>query len=137
MSKSPNYEAVVTGTLNRTLQQWASCGRSEFLVEYNTLHNELINLFYPVYFIQDDFTVATLVRQTDNKTMFVGVSKRNVEDPKLPIRGKSLSLSRAVRSLILNRIHKMAECEQNDQIRLVDKFIDDVEVSSTACLTKA
>lgn len=54
------------------------------------------------YFVQDDFTVA-LVSVVENGTIdhkYVGVSKRNPTDHKNVLRGRSLALSRALKSAL-------------------------------------
>lgn len=103
MNKTPNYADVVRGTLGRVLEQ-----HSAPIGMYSDLYDELIKTYCPKYFVQDGFTVATLVHRGSEITEFVGVSKRNASDPKLPLRGKSLALSRAIRSFALTRLQQLA-----------------------------
>lgn len=99
MSRTPNYADVVAGTLGRVLKQddraSGAAGRL-----YADLHEELVTNYYVKYYVQDDFTVAALVRRRDHVTDVIGVSKRNTTDPKNPLRGKSLALSRAIRQFV-------------------------------------
>lgn len=110
MNRVPNYADVVTGTLSRVLKQageWDNEG-----LYYADLSDDLLNNYFPKYVIQGDFTVALLCRVKDQVTEFVGVSKRNVRDPRIPLRGKSLALARAIRTYALTQMQKTSEDAQ-------------------------
>ena len=105
MGNTPNYADVVTGTLKRTLSQ------HEAMYHYDNLLGELTEQWNVAYRTQDNFTTAVLfnvgrdkLEELGPEDMFVGVSKRNAEDRNLPIRGRSLALSRAVHALLMERL---------------------------------
>jgi hypothetical protein len=104
MSNTPNFEDVVVGTLGRTLEQ------HDLMYHYDSLHSELTNEWNVAYRVQDNFTTAVLFKSVSataelrTEDMFVGVSKRNAEDRNLPIRGRSLALSRAVHAFLMDKL---------------------------------
>ena len=110
MSKSPEFKEVAAGTLNRALSQVDHLSPDVKQNTYNEMMNALLN-FEPSYYVQDDFTVALLLTRSGHASRFVGVSKRNVTDPKNPLRGKSLALSRAVRSFVNSRLKRSGGIE--------------------------
>jgi hypothetical protein len=105
MSNTPNFEDVVIGTLGRTLSQ------HDLMYHYDSLHTELTSEWNVAYRVQDNFTTAVLFKtvgrdsgELRTEDMFVGVSKRNTQDRNLPIRGRSLALSRAVHAFLMDRL---------------------------------
>lgn len=113
MSRIPNYADVVAGTIGRVLQQDDRAWGVEKTL-FADFTEELLTKYRVQYYVQDDFTVAALVRLEDRVTTVVGVSKRNITDPKMPLRGKSLALSRAIRKHIQNRLTELTEQTQKD-----------------------
>lgn len=102
MPRVPNYADVVTGTISKILEK-------ELLNvlpadTFANLHDELSSMYYPVYHVQGEFTVALLTHVDSNATECVGVSKRNRADSPNALRGAATALSRAVRAFTYNRV---------------------------------
>lgn len=96
---TPEFVSVVEGVLNRLVEQNVlPAGR------YQEFHEMTVASTHPVYVQQDDFTVALLNSLTSGVTLAVGVSKRNPVDQRLPLRGRALAVSRAVRELVLEQL---------------------------------
>lgn len=106
MSRNPNYADVVTGTVGRVLEQG---GYATYPMFNPCVEETILTQYIPEYHMQDDFTVALLIRVDGGQTRVLGVSKRNAEDAKSPLRGKSLAVSRAVRKLALQLIKEIQQ----------------------------
>jgi hypothetical protein len=108
MTVKVDVETVVTSALTKYLERAAE-------VNSNLDQNKVLVAFggYDVeFFKQDDFTAALLTMPGGKK--FVGISKRNKTDNPIPIRGRSLALSRAVK----HAVDKLIE-EQVRQLTVV------------------
>jgi hypothetical protein len=56
------------------------------------------------YHIAGNFTTAILISPEGNQ-VFSGVSHKSIEDRPLPIRGRSLALTRALEQFIVDKLH--------------------------------
>jgi mevalonate kinase len=93
---NPDFESVVKGVVCRMLQ-YDQTNQQSIMESMSGL----LSAIEPIYQQQDNFTVAVLVNKNDKTFRCLGVSKRNLEDPKNPLRGKALALSRAIRAYCL------------------------------------
>lgn len=102
MSTTPNYEAVVAGTVQKVI------GKKTDVKLFNSLYEDLMDNYQVRYHRQDDFTVALLIDKNSpadyDDHVYVGVSKRNPIDRASPLRGRALALSRAVRRMVESRL---------------------------------
>ncbi len=101
MARNPDYKAVIEGTLLRLMDK-NILPADKFNVAFTTLYSGMT----PIYHGQDDFTVAILQNVNTNVVMAVGVSKRNPTDQRVPLRGRSLALSRAVKEFVTKVVLK-------------------------------
>lgn len=85
MSINPDVKSVVDGVLRKIYENGSP-----------SISQDLVNNYNVRYFVQGEFTTAMLQNKEDPTKVFLGVSKRNPEDHKNPLRGRALALSRAV-----------------------------------------
>ncbi len=95
-NNTPNFVEVVTGTLKRLLEKKVL--RDD---NFTTTQVTVLSGLGVQYFQQDDFTVAVLSETVTGKAVAAGVSKRNPTDQPMPLRGRSLALSRAVKEFVV------------------------------------
>ncbi len=94
----PDFEQVVTGTINRLVKKKVI---DETTAQEAT--SGLVRGVSAMYHRQELFTVCCLVSTESFKHRSVGVSKRNPDDHPSQLRGEALALSRAVVDYALNR----------------------------------
>lgn len=87
---NPDFNAVVTGTVNRTSS--LEDARSRYMKLFEGAH--------PVYYIQDQFITIAAIVNADGKLLAAGASKRNPIDKQNNMRGRAIALTRAVRIAI-------------------------------------
>ena len=105
-TSNPDFRAVVEGTLLRLMSKNV-LPTDKFNVAFTTIYSGMV----PQYFSQGDFTVATLQNVNTNDIMAIGVSKRNPTDNRLPLRGRSLALNRAVVAFVTKVVLKAVAVE--------------------------
>lgn len=96
---TPEFVSVVEGVLNRLVEQKVLAGE-----RYKEFHDLTVSAVVPQYVQQDDFTVALLNSTSSGVTLAVGVAKRNPIDARMPLRGRALAVSRAIRELVENQL---------------------------------